>query len=501
MIFRDIEGLVQKATETKMIEQRDQRYVRNRVLDLLEIDALPTSVKQIADDSIPAILKRIIAYAVNNQIIEDVFDAKEILAADIMNCFIYHPSIINHLFHKKYEQSPKAATTYFYDLSKNSNYIQMDRIKKNIQYKTNTKHGNLDITINMSKPEKDPEQLKREREQKQDIHYPRCVLCIENEGYAGRTGYPARANHRVIQIPLLGENWYFQYSPYVYYREHSILISEKHRDMKINKDTFARLLAFIEKFPHYFIGSNADLPIVGGSILSHDHYQAGRYDFPMTFAKNAISFALHSFPNVTAGILEWPLTTIRLQSKDVAQLMEAAEHVRETWQQYSDNSAHIHAYSGDTPHNTITPIARMRDETFELDLVLRNNRTNSTHPLGIFHPHADVHHIKKENIGLIEVMGLAVLPARLKDELAEIKKFLLQQENDIALYHQAWAQQIYQEHENVSETEVDHVMQKEVGKKFAKGLEDAGVFKDQQVCERFIQSLNSPPLTQGKHFR
>lgn len=488
MIYEHINGLIQKAIDAKLICNSDRIYVFNQLLSLLSIKTYKEVTKQLTDDSIPILLEKIIAFAVENNVIENIFDEKEILSANIMNCFVARPSIINDIFQRKYTNSPKEATDYFYELSKNSNYIQMNRINKNIYFKTETVYGKMDITINMSKPEKDPEEIKRERELNSDIDYPKCVLCIDNEGYSGRLGYPARANHRIIRIPLGDENWYLQYSPYVYYNEHSILLSEKHRAMKINKGTFERLLTFIEKFPHYFIGSNADLPIVGGSILSHDHYQAGKYEFPMTNAASSFSFSLKKFPKVTASILEWPLTTIRLQSNEKDSLVQAADHILSKWKSYSDEKAEIVAITGNTPHNTITPIARKRDEKFELDLVLRNNRATAEHPLGIFHPHADVHHIKKENIGLIEVMGLAVLPARLNDELAEIKKYLLGQNSDVAPYHQKWADQLkakYKIHE-----QVDTIIEKELGHKFAKVLRDAGVFKDTITCEKFIYSLN-----------
>ena len=492
MIYSDIRGLIQQGIEVGLIDTADQIYVTNQVLALLHLESMPTTHEGTTVDSIPNLLDKIIAYATENNIIETVFDDQEVLSATIMNCFVARPSVINDIFRKKYSNSPKEATDYFYELSKNSNYIQMNRIKKNIHFKAATIYGEMDITINMSKPEKDPEQIKRESELKHDVDYPKCLLCIENEGYAGRTGYPARANHRIIQVPLLNENWYLQYSPYVYYSEHSILLAEEHRDMKISKDTFSRLLTFIEKFPHYFIGSNADLPIVGGSILTHDHYQAGRYDFPMTNATNAFSFLLKNFPNITASVLEWPLTTIRLRSDNKESLIEAADHVLITWKQYSDESAAIIAFSGnDTPHNTITPIARMRDNKFELDLVLRNNRTSAEHPLGIFHPHADVHHIKKENIGLIEVMGLAVLPARLQDELAEIKRYLLNQTSVVAPYHQQWAEQMKVNYDGfLNPAKIDTILEKELGIKFAKVLGDAGVFKEQGDCERFLKTLN-----------
>lgn len=491
MIYQQITGLIRQALQSELIEHADQIYATNQVLALLHLEAMPAQIEEPIDDTIPNLLEQIIAYAVEQNVIDNVFDDKEILSANIMNCFVARPSVINAIFQEKYRHSPQQATNYFYALSKNSNYIQMNRIQKNIQFKAETIYGEMDITINMSKPEKDPEQIKRESQLKHTVDYPKCLLCIENEGYAGRTGYPARANHRVIQVPLVNENWYLQYSPYVYYNEHSILLAEEHRDMKISKHTFERLLAFIAKFPHYFIGSNADLPIVGGSILSHDHYQAGRYEFPMTNAVSALSFELDHFTGISAAVLEWPLTTIRLQGDKIDLLVEAADHILLTWKNYNDKQANISAFSGDIPHNTITPIARMRGDQFELDLVLRNNRTTDEHPLGIFHPHADVHHIKKENIGLIEVMGLAVLPARLKDELEEIKTFLQGQPSNVAAYHQQWSDQLKEKYGVLGNLEqIDALLEKELGIKFAKVLGDAGVFKDNDASERFITVLN-----------
>jgi len=489
-IYEHITGLVQKAIDVDLIEKADHIYARNQVLALLQIEAYPEPLPEAMDDTIPNLLEKIIAYAVEQDVIEDIFDAKEILTANIMNCFVARPSVVNKTFYEKYKESPTAATDYFYNLSQNSNYIQMNRIKKNVHFKADTQYGNLDITINLSKPEKDPEQIKRERE-KETVDYPKCLLCVENEGYEGRTGHPARANHRIINVPLMGENWYLQYSPYVYYNEHSIVLAEEHRDMKIDKEAFARLLTFVEKFPHYFIGSNADLPIVGGSILSHDHYQAGNYEFAMTRAKNVFSFQLDAFADASASVLDWPMSVIRLQSKQKEDLLEAADHILQTWKNYSDLKADVQAFTDETPHNTVTPIARMRDNLYELDLVLRNNRTSEEHPMGIFHPHADVHHIKKENIGLIEVMGLAVLPARLKDELNDINKFLIGDSNDVPEHHQEWANQLLNEYGTLSNAnQAEEILQKELGKKFARVLADAGVFKERNAFERFIGTLN-----------
>lgn len=494
-IFEDLTGLIHKAQEVHLIEKEDEVYVRNQVLDLLNIQSFPNEELTGTEDTIPNLLEKLIAYAIDHDVIEDIFDDKEILSAKIMNCFVARPSVVNNTFYDKYNETPDAATDYFYNLSKNSNYIQMNRIANNVHYKADTVYGELDITINLSKPEKDPEQIKREREMKQSLDYPKCVLCRENEGYVGRIGYPARANHRVIKVPLLNENWYLQYSPYVYYNEHSILLCEEHRDMKIDKQTFDRLLSFVDQFPHYFIGSNADLPIVGGSILSHDHYQAGRYEFAMTGADDEFTFNLNGFPEVSASVLNWPMSVVRLRGADKENLVETGAHILNVWKQYEDDAVNIIPFTGDTPHNTVTPIARFRNGQFELDLVLRNNRTSEDYPMGIFHPHEDVHHIKKENIGLIEVMGLAVLPARLKEELEDIKAFLLGENSDVASYHMPWAEQMKNEHGLLtSPEEAELILHKELGIKFARVLEDAGVFKQnetgQDAFKRFIDTLN-----------
>ncbi|QKY70360.1 UDP-glucose--hexose-1-phosphate uridylyltransferase [Lentibacillus sp. CBA3610] len=498
-IYTDLTNLMEKSIEAKLIVKRDRIYVWNRVLHLLGLDAAPLgdsefdhkSEKPSTELEIPDILGRLIDDAVLRGTIGNVLEDKEALTANIMDCFLPQPSVIEGEFWQKYNQSPKEATDYFYQLSQNSNYIQVSRIRKNIHFKVETAYGVMDITVNLSKPEKDPEQIRRERQRKQDIGYPQCVLCKENEGYDGRTGHPARANHRIIRVPLLGEDWFLQYSPYVYYNEHSIVLSEEHRPMKISQTTFERLLAFTDKFPHYFIGSNADLPIVGGSILSHDHYQAGRYEFPMTQADDTFTFELNHFRNVSFSVLKWPMTVIRLRSHSRDEIVRAADHIRTTWKTYQDEEADIRAFSGKTPHNTITPIARIREELYELDLVLRNNRTSDKHPRGIFHPHEDVQHIKKENIGLIEVMGLAVLPGRLKDELEEIKQYLLGHKNDVPTLHNNWADSLKDRYGDIrGDKEAETTLKKELGQKFARVLEDASVFKERKEMERFIEVLN-----------
>jgi UDPglucose--hexose-1-phosphate uridylyltransferase len=494
MIYQLIQQLINQAIATQLIEREDEIYARNQILVLLNLMEFKES--DVALDSnfdIPDLLDLIVDYACNQGLIEEIFDEKEIFSSKIMDCFLARPSTINQLFYEKYNQNPKAATEYFYELSKNSNYIQMKRIRNNIEYKTATDFGELDITINLSKPEKDPRSIALERSvQKTD--YPKCLLCVENEGYSGRIGHPARSNHRLIRVNLLDQPWYLQYSPYVYYNEHCIVLSEKHTDMFVSSTSFLRLLSFVEQFPHYFVGSNADLPIVGGSILSHDHYQGGNYQFAMAKAADDWTFKLTGYPNIECAVVKWPMSVIRLRSTQVSSLVEAGSHIFDQWKNYSDATLGILARTEETPHNTVTPIARKNGDVFELDLVLRNNRTSDEHPLGIFHPHADVHHIKKENIGLIEVMGLAVLPARLKEELGEVGKYILGQSADVADYHIDWAKTLKARYQAVAnETNVEGLVREEVGKKFSRVLEDAGVFKrtgqGAAGFQRFINSL------------
>ncbi|SEP82822.1 UTP-hexose-1-phosphate uridylyltransferase [Virgibacillus subterraneus] len=495
-IYQHISNLLDESVKNRLIETADKIYAQNILLDLLQLDSYIEPKASTPNCSVPDIVDDIVSYAVKNNIITDILAEKEKFAAKIMDVFVARPSMINEQFQSKLvNDSSKSATSFFYELSKNSNYIQMKRIKKNVHFKANTEFGSMDITINLSKPEKDPEQLELERSKKEKSNYPLCPLCIENEGYAGRIDHAARANHRVVKIPLQKENWYLQYSPYVYYNEHCILLAEEHRDMKISKNSFERLLEFVETYPHYFMGSNADLPIVGGSILSHDHYQGGNYEFAMTKAKSRFDFSLENYTSVSGSVLYWPISVIRLQSIDKNELIDAANHILNTWKNYTDEDAGIHPFTNNVSHNTITPIARIRDGKYELDLALRNNRTTAEHPMGIFHPHADVHHIKKENIGLIEVMGLAVLPPRLIDELNEIKKHLLGEPSNIADYHQAWAKEIKAAYgEQTDKNMINSIMENELGKKFVNVLEDAGVFKQnssgENAFKRFIQSLN-----------
>lgn len=492
-ILANIEALIEHAIEKKLIETRDKIYIRNRVLHLLQLHPQDCRRNEAKEKQLPAILERITTFAVESAVIPDNVKDREIFSARLMDCFIARPSVINAIFNKKLVTSPKAATDYFYELSKHSNYIPTEQIRHNISFQTQTSYGNMDITINISKPEKNPEITNPSADMNKPA-YPKCLLCIENEGYAGQAEHPARANHRTIKMRINHETWFFQYSPYQYYPEHSILFSEKHRPMNINEQTFANLLEFTERFPHYFIGSNADLPIVGGSIPSHDHYQAGKYAFPMERANICRSFTFSGLPNVSACILHWPMAVIRLASQNKNDIIHAANHILLHWREYEDTYADIIPFTDKTAHNTITPIARKRHTGFELDLVLRNNRTSTEHPDGIFHPHQDVQHIKKENIGLIETMGLAVLPGRLKTELAAIKHFLHDQTDAVADYHKKWAMELKMKYQHTNFKHTEALLQYELGIKFLQILHDASVFKQtpegKAAFHRFIDSLS-----------
>ncbi|WP_430616901.1 galactose-1-phosphate uridylyltransferase [Enterococcus sp. DIV0176] len=457
--------------------EMDRIYLQNRLLSLIGEEALTGEVTP-RPVTVPAVdlLAELVQVAKDNQVISDLAAEQEMFEAQLMDFLTPPPSVVNAFFAQHYANSPEEATEYFFQLSQQNDYIKTRSIAKNIQFPVQTAYGDLEITINLSKPEKDPKQIAAEREAVK-VDYPKCLLCMENEGYRGRLNYPARTNHRIIRMNLDGESWGFQYSPYAYYNEHSIILSEIHRPMQINQDTFRRLLRITEVLPHYFVGSNADLPIVGGSILSHDHYQAGRHEFPMAKAPMERLIKLTDYPQVIAGIVKWPMSVIRLQSPDKELLVDAATTILEKWQGYSDASVEVLAHSADgTAHHTITPIARRKDDYFELDLVLRDNNVSEEHPDGIFHPHKDVQHIKKENIGLIEVMGLAVLPPRLKMELEEVEKYLLNEENHLADYHREWADELRAAH-TITANHVTEIVQEAVGQVFLRVLEDAGVFK------------------------
>ena len=437
MIQENILELVKYGLSTGLVDPEDKVYTINRLLELFQVDEiedavfekvenLPAWTQEEAEGKLEGILAEMMDYAYENGLMaENSIVYKDLFDTKIMGCLVPEPSSVRKTFRDLYEYtSPLAATDYFYKLSCDSNYIRRQRIKKDRKWTTDTEFGTLDITINLSKPEKDPKAIAAAKNAKQSA-YPKCQLCKENEGYAGRVNHPARQNHRIIPLTINNSDWFFQYSPYVYYNEHCIVFNSKHTPMKIERATFGKLLDFVTQFPHYFVGSNADLPIVGGSILSHDHFQGGHYTFAMAKAPIEKELQFEGFSDVKAGIVKWPMSVIRISGPDKERLIELADKILLTWRGYTDEDAFIYAETDGEPHNTITPIARRRGDDFELDLVLRNNITTGEHPLGVYHPHAKLHHIKKENIGLIEVMGLAVLPARLKDEMAELADALV----------------------------------------------------------------------------
>lgn len=491
-VSQTVKDFVTLAIQSGGWMEMDRLYLENRVIAMIGENSLSKAENRIVSESAVELVDQLLVQAEKNQVIKDLQAERDMLEAQLMDLMTPPPSVVNAYFAQYYSKDPVQATDYFFKLSKDNDYIKTREIARNIIFPAKTEYGELEITINLSKPEKDPKQIAAERQLKQ-VNYPDCMLCMENEGYKGRMNYPARTNHRIIRMNLDGESWGFQYSPYAYYNEHCIILSEEHRPMKITKATFRRLLKIIEVLPHYFVGSNADLPIVGGSILSHDHYQGGRHTFPMAVAEIERNFELKDFPNVKAGIVKWPMSVIRLQGKNQEDLIEASQLIFEKWQNYSDEALQIVAQTADgTPHHTITPIARRKDDLFEMDLVLRDNNVSEEFPDGIFHPHPDVQHIKKENIGLIEVMGLAVLPPRLESELKEVEKYLLAEKNDIADYHLKWVEELKADAQ-ITQENVTQVVQKAVGAVFARVLEDAGVFKrdveGQEGFTRFIKTL------------
>ncbi len=497
MINERIAQLVEYALEKQLIEPEDIVYTINSLLEALKLDdfVMPAYCQKL---SLEQILSDICDYAYEKGIIEsdsvvyrDLFDTK------LMGLLTPMPREVIKRFYSLYGISPQAATEYFYDLSQNTDYIRRYRIARDMKWITKTEYGDLQITINLSKPEKDPKAIAAAKNAKQS-GYPLCLLCAENEGYAGRVNHPARQNHRVIPLLICDNPWGLQYSPYVYYNEHCILFNKVHTPMKIDRDAFSKLFDFIRQFPHYFIGSNADLPIVGGSILSHEHFQGGNHTFPMATAPVERTFTIKNFEDVNVGIVKWYMSTIRLSSKDSSRIVELADKILARWREYTDESAFIFANTDNTPHNTITPIARKNGEMYELDLVLRNNITTDEHPLGVYHPHAELHHIKKENIGLIEVMGLAVLPARLKEEMRLLKEAILAGKNiseiDEISSHAEWAQEFMKNYDTINEDNIDDIINDEIGKAFAQVLTHAGVYKrdaqGQAAFDRFVMSLN-----------
>ena len=496
MLYESIKKLVQYGINTGLTPESERIYTTNLLLDLFHEDDYEDVECDTENIVLEDVLKELLNEAVTRGIIEDSITYRDLFDTKLMNCLMPRPAQIHAEFWKKYEESPQAATEYYYKLSQDSDYIRRYRIKKDRKWTVDTEYGTLDITINLSKPEKDPKAIAAAGAAK-SASYPKCQLCMENEGYAGRANHPARENHRIIPITIQGKKWGFQYSPYVYYNEHCIVFNGEHIPMKIDRNAFAKLFDFIKLFPHYFLGSNADLPIVGGSILSHDHFQGGNYTFAMAKAPVIKEFTVTGYEDVKAGIVKWPLSVIRLQGADPDRIIDLADHILGTWRSYTDEDAFIFAETDGTPHNTITPIARRRGDLFELDLTLRNNITTEEHPLGVYHPHAKLHHIKKENIGLIEVMGLAVLPARLKGEMELLKEYILEgkdiRSNDQIAKHADWVDEFLPAYTDINAGNVDHILEQEVGKVFCQVLEDAGVYKctDEGLAafDRFIRTL------------
>lgn len=466
----------------------DRIYLRNWILALVGDDALTVKTTQ---SNLLALKDQLVQIAQDHGHSLKTNAERDLIGAELMDLIVPRPSIVNQRFWQTYHRSPEQAIADFYELSKRSDYIKTQAIAKNIYFKAPSQYGDLEITINLSKPEKDPKEIAAAKKKK-PTGYPLCQLCMENEGYLGRINYPARKNHRIIRFDLNHEEWGFQYSPYAYFNEHCIFLSAKHEQMKIDRETFNNLLQIVDQFPGYFAGSNADLPIVGGSILTHEHYQGGRHRFPMDKAPLTTKLQFTGFSQVEAGIVKWPLSVIRLRSQSQSQMVDLAEKIRNSWQNYTDEQVEVRAVTNGEKHHTITPIARKQNDFYELDLVLRDNQTSATYPDGIFHPHPDVQHIKKENIGLIEVMGLAILPPRLESEMLEVKKFLLDQPNEIARIHLKWAQKIKAKQSLTSEN-VDQILQNEIGQVFARVLEDAGVFKQTKIGQesflRFAQNV------------
>ena len=479
MIDKSIRKLVCYGLEKGFFTKRDEIYVTNRIMELLELDGIDCN-DCFTDIDLNSVLEEILDFAAQKGLFEDGITARDLFDTKLMGAMLPRPSEVTHEFYECYERSAKEATDWYYNFSCDTNYIRRDRIAKDVKWLTPTEYGELDITINLSKPEKDPKAIAAAKNAAQ-TGYPKCMLCRECEGYAGRMNFPARQNHRIIPIKINNKDWCLQYSPYVYYNEHCIVFNAEHTPMAINRDTFLKLLDFVKQFPHYFVGSNADLPIVGGSILSHDHFQGGHYTFAMAKAPIEHTLTFSGFEDVEAGILKWPMSVIRLRHENTERLIELAEKILIAWRGYTDADAFIFAETDGVPHNTITPIARKSGEKFELDLVLRNNITTEEHPLGVYHPHSELHHIKKENIGLIEVMGLAVLPARLKAEMAELEAAILDgrdiRADESLCIHADWADEIKAKYSDINAQNISDIIKTEIGIVFSKVLEHAGVYK------------------------
>ena len=496
MIDNAVSKLAAYALQTGLIEECDYTWAVNTILDVLKLDSYTDPKQEWGEIELAPVLEELLddAHArgvltENSVVYRDLFDT------ELMGRLTPRPALVTNLFQKLCEKSPKKATDWYYKFSQDTNYIRRDRIAKDMQWKSPTEYGDLDITINLSKPEKDPKAIAAAKNLPVSV-YPRCQLCAENEGYAGRLNHPARQNHRIVPITINGSPWFLQYSPYVYYNEHCICLNAEHTPMKIDRACFGKLLDFVGQFPHYFVGSNADLPIVGGSILAHDHFQGGHYEFAMAKAPVETPFPFPGFEDVEAGIVKWPMSVVRIASVNPDRLVELADKILLAWRGYTDEAAFIFAETDGEPHSTITPIARKRGDRFELDLVLRNNITTDEHPLGVYHPHAELHHIKKENIGLIEVMGLAVLPARLKEELSAVADALASgtdlRTNELTAKHAGWAEDFANNYTITADNALD-IVKKETGLVFAQVLEHCGVYprnpEGNAAFLRFLQSV------------
>ena len=494
-LYELIAALVQYGIDTGLTPACEKIYTTNLLLDQFheddyeEPDAIPSL-------SLEEILEGLLDEACRRELIPDSITYRVLFDTRLMNCLMPRPSQIQETFREKYAVSPKEATDYFYKLSQDSNYIRRYRVCKDQKWKVPSIYGDIDITINLSKPEKDPKAIAAAGKAKASA-YPKCQLCMENEGYAGRVNHPARENHRIIPLTINDSQWGFQYSPYVYYNEHCIVFNGQHTPMKIDRAAFRKLFDFVKQFPHYFLGSNADLPIVGGSILSHDHFQGGNYTFAMAKAPIELPVTIPGYDDVEAGIVKWPLSVLRIRHKDENRLIDLATHVLDCWRSYTDEDAFIFACTDGEPHNTITPIARKVGDTYELDLTLRNNITTEEHPLGVYHPHAKLHHIKKENIGLIEVMGLAVLPSRLKQEMALLKDAILTgsdlEKDEVLQKHAEWVAEFLPSYPEINGENIDEILRQEIGKVFVQVLEDAGVYKctpeGREAFLKFVKTL------------
>ena len=496
MLYKNIKKLVEYGVQTGLTPECERTYTTNLLLEIFKEDDYEDVSIEGEELDLEQILKELLDEAVARGLVEDSVVFRDLFDTKLMNCLLPRPAQVQKTFWEEYEKSPEAATEFFYRFSQDSDYIRRYRVKKDMKWKVDSPYGEIDITSNLSKPEKDPKAISAAGAAKASS-YPKCQLCMENEGYAGRANHPARETHRIIPITINDSRWGFQYSPYVYYNEHCIVFNGQHVPMKIDRAAFVKLFDFVKQFPHYFLGSNADLPIVGGSILSHDHFQGGNYTFAMAKAPIEIPVTIPGYEDVEAGIVKWPLSVLRIRHADEKRLIDLADHVLQAWRGYTDEDAFIYAETDGTPHNTITPIARKKGDMYELDLTLRNNITTEEHPLGVYHPHAQYHNIKKENIGLIEVMGLAVLPSRLKEELEILADYIVEgkdiRSNEKIAKHADWTDSFLPKYDSITKDNVMDILKEETGIVFTHVLEDAGVYKcteeGRRAFMRFIETL------------